>query len=117
FAWLVTEAAEELGDGPLLARVRPLAVKIAGVTLEQGVADDGGIPYETDAEGRPTQAHREWWVPAEAAVGLLNAYQLSADERYLAAARQQWDYIQTHFVDREHGEWFHSVSADGRVSS
>jgi len=116
FAWLVTEAATELGDTALIERARPLAVRVAEVTLEEGVMEDGGIPYEANAEGRPTMPHREWWVPAEAAVGFLNAYQLSGDERFLSAARQQWDYIQRHFVDREHGEWFHSVSADGRVA-
>lgn len=116
FAWLVTEAAAELGDPDLLARVRPLAVRIAEVTLAEGVEPDGGIIYEADASGRPTQPHREWWVPAEAAVGFLNAYQISGDDRFLAAARAQWDYIQRHFVDREHGEWFHSVRPDGTVA-
>jgi cellobiose epimerase len=115
FAWLVTEAAVELGDAELLARVRPLAVRIAEVTLAEGVEEDGGIPYERSRTG-VTRSRREWWVPAEAAVGFLNAYQISGDERFLHASIAQWEFIEKHLVDRVAGEWFHSVSATGNVA-
>jgi cellobiose epimerase len=113
FAWLATEAAQAVGDAALREQVRVWAVRIAGNTLARGVEKDGGIPYEVGPKGEGAQLHREWWVPAEAAVGFLNAYQLSHDSRFLEAADAQWQFIERHFVDREGGEWFHSVSPSG----
>jgi cellobiose epimerase len=114
FAWLATEAATLLDDPALLAEVRALAVRIADVTLAEGVAPDGGIVYEAGPNGvvNPT---RQWWVSAEAAVGFLNAYQLSGDPTYLQATLQQWDFIEKYLIDREGGEWFQAVGPDGHV--
>jgi cellobiose epimerase len=114
FAWLATEAATLLDDPALLAEVRALAVRIADVTLAEGVAADGGIVYEAGPNGlvNPT---RQWWVSAEAAVGFLNAYQLSGDPTYLQATLQQWDFIEKYLIDREGGEWFQAVGPDGHV--
>ncbi len=114
FAWLVTEAATELGDAELLARVRPVAVRIAEVTLAEGVEPDGAIPYDAGPEGI-RNPQRDWWVPAEAAVGFLNAYQLSDDPKFARAAEQQWEFIERHFIDRKNGEWHASLDAQNAV--
>ena len=113
-AWLFTEAAGELGSPVITARVELLAVKIAGVTLAEGVDADGGV-YNQGGPAGITDPAKEWWPQAEAVVGWLNAYQLSREERFLAAALHTWDFIETHLVDRAHGEWFRGVTRDGRV--
>jgi mannobiose 2-epimerase len=43
----------------------------------------------------------------------LNAYELSGQKHFLAAAERSWDFIEKYIVDHQHGEWFWLVSLDG----
>jgi mannobiose 2-epimerase len=47
-------------------------------------------------------------------VGFLNAYQLSDDGKFLAAALRVWNYIENNLIDRIHGEWFWRIKPDGQ---
>jgi mannobiose 2-epimerase len=113
-AWLLTWAGDVLGDADLIDRVRLLALKIADVTLAEGVDTDGGVYNQGGPDGL-TDTNKEWWPQAEAVVGFLNAFQISGDERFLAAALRAWDFIDRRLIDRLNGEWFRGVTRDGRV--
>jgi mannobiose 2-epimerase len=113
-AWLLTEAAEVLGEPTLVARARSLAVKIAEVTLAEGVDADGGV-YNLGSPDGLVDPAKEWWPQAEAVIGFLNAWQISGQERFLTAALKTWGFIETHLIDRKNGEWFRGVTRDGRV--
>jgi mannobiose 2-epimerase len=77
-SWLLVEAANVVGDPELIARVKPISLDIARVTLAEGVDPDGGVISEGSPHGY-TNTSKEWWEQAEAVVGFLNAYQLSGD--------------------------------------
>jgi mannobiose 2-epimerase len=111
--WLLCEAAEVLGDAALLKRVQAVALRMAEVTLREGVDVDGALGYEGKG-GKVIDPGRECWPQAEALVGFLNAFQLSGDAKYFAAARRVWDFIENRLVDRIHGEWFWRINVDGR---
>jgi mannobiose 2-epimerase len=111
-SWLLCEAAEILGDQPLLAKVRQEAVKMAQAVLDEAVDPDGGLLYEADSRGI-INTDKEWWPQAEAVVGFLNAYQLSGWDHFRVAACKSWDFIEKYLVDRRHGEWFWKVSRAG----
>jgi len=111
-AWLLTDAAKVLGDAAVLARIEELAVRIAEVTLAEGVDADGSVFYEGGPEGI-SNSNKEWWPQAEAVIGFLNAAQISDDPKFLAAALRIWDFIAEHLIDRQHGEWFRAVTRDG----
>ena len=113
-SWLLCEAAEELGDARLLDRVRTVAVKMADAVFNEGLGADGGVCHE-GGECTIVDAGRECWPQAEALVGFLNAFEISKNKIYLAAAEQTWNYIGQHLVDREHGEWFWRINPDGQV--
>ncbi|HXP61705.1 MAG TPA: AGE family epimerase/isomerase [Dongiaceae bacterium] len=113
-AWLLTLAADVLKDGALTGRIGVLAVRIAETTLAEGVDSDGGVYYH-GGPGGPTDTNKEWWPQAEAVVGFLNAYQLSRQERFLAAALRTWDFIEAKLIDHARGEWFRTVTREGRV--
>jgi mannobiose 2-epimerase len=111
-SWLLTEAAEELGDPALLARARPVAVAIARVTNAEGVDADGGVYDEGGPKGI-TNPHKDWWPQAEAAIGFLNAYQITGDPGYFADSVRSWDFIQAKMVDRTDGDWYETLNRDG----
>jgi mannobiose 2-epimerase len=114
-AWLLSRAADVLGDPALTARVSSAALRIAEVTLAEGADTDGAIFNLGDPSGIIDDS-REWWPQAEAVIGFLNAWQLSGEDRYLLAAIKTWTYIDTHLVDRENGEWFRGVTRAGHVN-
>lgn len=116
-AWLLVRAAEVLGDAGLLARTRELAVQVADAVLARGVAADGSVLYEGDFDGRVIDDQRHWWGQAEAVVGFWDAWQIAGDSRHAAAAWRAWAYIDRHLVDREGGDWFKVLDAQGRVDA
>jgi len=111
-AWLMTEAANVLGDSEIIAHARRVAVEIAETTLKEGIDRDGGVCNEGGPSG-VTDRTKAWWPQAEAVVGFLEAYQISGDKRFFDTALRSWNYIDQHFVDHARGEWFESVSRDG----
>lgn len=111
-SWLLVEAAEQWGDSALLARAKSSAIAIAQVTLSEGLDGDGAVFNEGNAHGI-TNRNKDWWPQAEAAVGFLNAYQLSRDPKYFGAAQRSWNFIEAKVVDRKNGDWFESLRPDG----
>ena len=114
FSWLITEATDVLANPTLAARAKQAAVSIAEVILKEGVEPGGGVAAEGGLHG-VTNAFKEWWTQAEAAVGFANAFQLSGTPAYLDASLKTWDYIDQHLIDKTDGEWFIGRSGDGTV--
>jgi mannobiose 2-epimerase len=114
-SWLLVEAGEMLGDPGLLARAREVTLKMARVTLAEGLdREHDGVFAERDESGR-LDDEKHWWMQAEAVVGFLNAYELTGDEAFLDAAERTWAFIDRFLVDRTHGEWRWRVRRDGSI--
>ena len=111
-SWLIDEAAAVLGDPQAAAGVGPVVEALAKAAGE-GVQSDGSLIYEYDPLTGRTNADRHWWVQAEAVVGFFNMYERTGDKAFLRRSRDAWQYIRTHLLDTENGEWFWSVRADG----
>lgn len=114
FSWLLPEAAAVQGDAALLARARALALDVARTTLAEGLDADGGMFNEAGPHGL-TDTGKDWWPQAEAAVGFVNAAELSGDAQFLRAGRRSWDFIEARLIDRKNGEWFWGVTREGKV--
>jgi mannobiose 2-epimerase len=113
-AWLLMRAAESLGEPGIATVIRPLALKIAEATLDEGVDADGGVYNQGGPHGF-SDTNKEWWPQAEAVVGFIDAYQGSGKAKYLEAAFRTWDFIDLRLVDHLSGEWFRGVTRDGTV--
>ncbi len=111
-SWLLVEAAEGLGDPALVARAKAISLDIARVTLAEGVEPDGSLVSDGGPKGY-TDTNKEWWQQAEAAIGFMNAYQISGDGRYLTASLRSWDYIKAKFFDPQ-GDWFNLLTREGK---
>ena len=112
-AWLLLEAAEVLHEPDLITHFQQTAVALARAAAE-GLTPDGALTYELHPGGRP-DADRHWWVQAEAVVGFYNAYQVSGDAQFRDMAEGAWRFTQQHILDKENGEWFWGVHADGSL--
>jgi len=108
-AWLLCQAAEAVRDEELMRETRNTALRIADAILKEGMDIDGGLMNEGEG-GRVTDSDKHWWPQAEAAVGLINAWQISQDDRYMAAAVNVWNFIEAALIDKKHGEWHFRIS-------
>jgi mannobiose 2-epimerase len=111
-SWLLCEAAEVLRDESLSDEVQKIALRMARLTMRQGLDADGGLFYE-GREGQIVNKSKEWWPQAEAVVGFWNAWQISGSTAFKDAAMKCWRYIQEKIVDRRHGEWFWRIDENG----
>lgn len=110
-SWLLVESADVLGDAALIAQAEALAPRMAQAVYTEGVDPDGAVLYEKGPEGLEDDT-KQWWPQAEAAVGFLNAYQLTGEQHFLDAALRSWDFIEAHLIDRDYGEWIRYVTRD-----
>jgi mannobiose 2-epimerase len=111
-SWLLYEAALAVGDENLILKAKKAALAIAEVIYNVAIDHkNGGLISGCDEAGH-IHNKKEWWPQAEAVVGFYNAYELSGERKYFDAAERIWDYVQKHFVDRDHGEWYNELNLD-----
>lgn len=107
-AWLIHEAAIEIGDQKVIKSAQRTALRLVECTLKEGFAYDGSLLYE--AESGHIDTDRHWWVQAEAMVGLTDAWEMTQNEDYLNRALTVWKFIKQHIIDNKNGEWFWSIN-------
>ncbi|WP_372745232.1 AGE family epimerase/isomerase [Lutibacter sp.] len=112
-AWLLIEAAKVVEDKKLIAKTESLAITIAKTFIKEGIDIDGGVFYEFQPETNSLDSDKHWWPQSEAMVGLLYAYKISNDEKYLKKTVEILSFIQNNIKDIKHGEWFWKVNKNG----
>ncbi|HLY62915.1 MAG TPA: AGE family epimerase/isomerase [Terriglobia bacterium] len=115
-SWLLGESAGALGrvNDP---QVKSVALALVDHTLRDGFDyENGGVYNEGPASGPAKNKTMTWWVQAEALTGLLNAYQLTGDQKNRDRFDQQASYVLLRFVDRQFGDWFNEIQPDGMIT-
>ena len=113
-SWLLWEAAEELKSIELKKMVRPVAIKVAQLSLVEGYDKSTGGFENTMDENGTRDTTRIWWNQAEAMNGFYNAWQMTGDKEFMDAVYGIWEWIKAHQRDNENGEWFQAVSSKGK---
>jgi cellobiose epimerase len=108
----LVEAAEVLGNIDLMQRTRSVAVQMAQAVSDEALQPDGRVLSESLKS--PQSGDLAWWVHAEALVGFQNAFQISGQEHFSAAAVSVWNFILKNFSDHQHGDWFKTLDPKGR---
>jgi mannobiose 2-epimerase len=116
-SWLIAEAGELVGreTDPKLRRA---SLSLVDHTLRSAFDNvRGGIYLDGPAEGPPFSKRKTWWQQAEALVGFLNAYELSADKKYWDAFEKQARFVSDDFTDHTYGGWYTSIAEDGSIDA
>lgn len=112
--WLTLDAVRTLGRSEAL--YRGWAEGLAGYSLRHGYDGDHGGFFYAGAPGEAADdTRKEWWVQAEALVGMLEMYRLTGDGRYYRAFAGTLDFIERHQVASD-GGWWATRQADGSAS-
>jgi len=110
-AWLLQWCAEVIDDNNLIKVFQKYAVEIAKVTKE-GIDVDGGLWYEFDPKENIMIAEKHWWPQAELWIGMINAWQLTAEEDFLRITQENFEFVQNYIIDKKNGEWFWGINED-----
>ncbi len=110
-AWLMHEAALTIRDFEIIKEVRKTAIKLVDVTLNEGTDVDGSLYNEK--HGNILDKEKHWWPQAEALVGLLDAYSINGQIRYLEEFVKIWTFIKEKLIDTKNGEWYWRVDMNG----
>lgn len=110
-AWLLTEAANEIGDAEMLSQMKQIGLNMVKATVKEGMDNDGSVYYELEDGHLDMDKH--WWPQAEALVGLMDAWQNTGQNIYIERMYKVWQFIKTHIKDKTHGEWHWKVDAKG----
>jgi len=108
-AWLLQWCAEVIDDDALITIYKKEAITMADATFEGIDPEDGGLWYEFDPHNDKLIAEKHWWPQSELLIGMINAWQLTGDEKYLDAAKINWQFVKQYILDRDNGEWIWGV--------
>jgi mannobiose 2-epimerase len=112
-SWLLHEAGKELCNSSLLELLKSASIRLADITLMEGIDEDGGLMNEGDNHG-VNDTDKHWWPQAESMVGFLNAYQITKETRFYDASYNCWEFVKENIIDRKNGEWFFRVNKEGK---
>jgi mannobiose 2-epimerase len=105
FAWLLHHTIRILGldEGEYAGRLR----KLYDHCLAYGIDyERGGVYCEGPHDGPARERNKEFWQQAECMAGLLDAYQLFGDAKYLDAYEKVHRFVMDHVINHDVGEWF-----------
>lgn len=114
FGWLLNHTVEILGleREPFL----PLFRKLYDHCVEYGIdRARGGVYCEGPHDGPARERNKEFWQQAECLVGLLDAYILFREEKYLDAYENVHRFVMDHVINHEVGEWFPLLDENNNV--
>ncbi len=115
-SWLLYRDAQILNKPRLVEKIRRAGLKLAEAVYDHGLDNKESLFYEAEPTGI-SNSEKHFWVQVEAVVGFLNAYQLTGRQEFFEVAHNIWNFIENHLVDKQNGEWFYKVSAEGKVDS
>ena len=114
-AYLLLEAAAALKQ-PDNAKTLTVARQLVDHALQWGWDEKHGGFYDHGTPSTPASGREKiWWTQAEGlnALLLMHAHFGDQSQRYFDAFLKQWDFIANCQADRQHGEWYEIVSAEG----
>ncbi|MDZ7612410.1 MAG: AGE family epimerase/isomerase [Flavobacteriaceae bacterium] len=116
-AWLQIEAAKVIQNKSLLEKTQNIALDIADKFMIEAVDSEGGVRYEFNPETGVRDNDRHWWPQVEAIIGLVYAWQISREEKYLLCADSIWEFTKKNIIDRKNGEWHWRVNSKGEPNT
>ena len=84
--------------------------------MKKGWDDEhGGLVYGFGPDGKFADAHKYFWVHAEAIAATWRLYKVTGDQKYQQRYLDLWEWSWTYLIDHEYGAWFRVRNRDGSV--
>ena len=93
----------------------PTAKRLFDTAMAKGWDNDfGGLVYGYAPDGRFADAHKYFWVQAEAIAAARRLYAVTGASQYHDDYHRLWRWSWDHLIDHTHGAWFRIVSREGQ---
>lgn len=120
-AYLLIEALEALG--PAGAAEHDATHRMARLLVDHALdwgwdSTHGGFYDKGDVFAGPAyDLDKVWWTQAEGLNALLLLHRLhgSTTDRYWLAFLKQWEFIESHLIDPQHGGWYAETTREGAL--
>lgn len=90
--------------------------RIGGAASSRGFdSEKGGYFFEGNPDGQVTNKDKVYWVQASSLLGNWELYTITKDNTYLDRIEKTISWIQNDQVDKDYGEWYERVDANGTV--
>jgi mannobiose 2-epimerase len=105
FGWLLKHSIDILNLD--LDDYKPKIQKLYDHCHAYGIDwDRGGVYCEGPFAGAARERNKEFWQQAETMVGMLDAFQIYGDVKYLDAYENVHRFVMDHVINHKVGEWF-----------
>ena len=111
-AWLMIEAVDTLGLDRDPYRATILRLIDHGLDFgfdweRGGLAGNGPLTgHVLDGASHPNEVLKPWWAQAEMLNASIAVYRWTGEARYVEALTKLWDWLWTHQIDHECGDWY-----------
>ncbi len=113
--WLLIDSCKAVGISN--SAFLDLYHTLFGYSLQYGYDSKNGGFYDSGAfRAQADRRDKVWWVQAEGLVSALKMYQLTGESVYANCYLQTLEWIVNKQVDWENGDWFSTISEDGKPS-
>lgn len=113
FAWLLIHALEILGENS--KKYETVLLKIFDHTIENGIDwEYGGVFVEGPHSGGVYDREKEFWQQAEVMTGVLDAYLIFGEEKYLDAYINIHRFVFDKVINKTMGEWYPLLTREGK---
>lgn len=106
-AWLLNEACAVINNYQLHEKLKVKTIGLVEATIEDGMDADSSIFNEMSSTEFDKDKH--WWPQAEGMVGLIDAFQIHPNIKYIKHLTKLWNFIKFNMKDTKNGEWYWRV--------
>jgi mannose/cellobiose epimerase-like protein (N-acyl-D-glucosamine 2-epimerase family) len=112
FAWLLMHALDIAGIP--YSQYETQILKSYNHAVQNGIDwEFGGVYVEGSHEGDVYDREKEFWQQAEVLIGMLDAYRVYGDEKYLEAYYATHRFVFDKMINHEVGEWLPLLTRQG----
>ena len=112
--WTIYKSAKLINNSELIKEGADILLSVCDHAIDLGFDRQYGGMFNRFINDETITTNKEWWAQSESVIAFLYAYQVSNNKKYLSYAIRLLEYIDNTFSDPEKGEWFDSVTREGR---
>ena len=113
-AWIILQAARLVKKSEYLDKSINALIILSENAIEKGFDTKYGGMINRFVGEEALSTDKEWWPQAEAVIAFLHSYRQNQDKKFLSYAIRLLEYIDNTFSDHVNGEWYESVSREGK---
>ncbi len=112
--WVLYNSAWIIKNNDLIKECQSILLSLCDHAIDVGFDHQYGGMFNRFINGKVITTNKEWWTQSESVITLLYAHRISNNKKYLSYAIRLLEYIDNSFSDQEKGEWFDSITREGK---